>query len=91
MKRVVLWMVLATFFLSGCAGMGSGCKSFQSDTLALNRVVTLYSCDGSIIEQYSGKMRVGDTNKGGGMYVDVFTDNGVKRNFIGGTYTIKEQ
>lgn len=89
MKRILLFSALA-LTLTGCSSIGSGCKSFESNTLGLSRTVTLYSADGSVIRTFTDKIRVGDTTNGGGMYIDVQSGAGIKRHFIGGTYIIEE-
>jgi len=86
LKRVAALSVLVLF--AGCASQQAGCKSMQSSVSGLDRVVTLYDCNGGVIKTYEGRMLVGDTNNGGGIYIDIV---GKQRIFIDGTYTVEEK
>ena len=63
-KKIAVFALLATMALAltGCASWSRAWKSFGSDVAGgLNRTVTVYSYDGDVLGQWSGKFDVSDS------------------------------
>lgn len=59
MKKFLAAVVLiAVLSLIGCANMEQSNSSFVSGMVGLNRVITLYSADGKVIQQWEGRYNV---------------------------------
>ena len=83
-KKIAVFALLATMVLAltGCASWKRAWKSFGSDVSGgLNRTVTVYSYDGDILGQWSGKFDVSET----------FFDVNGKRVIIQGGIIINEE
>lgn len=89
MKRLILAALVAVSLAaavnlcgcSGCEQMGSHIGSF---TTGLNRVITLYNCNGEVIKEWRGRYNV-ETEAG----VARFMNKG-KAVTISGTFTVIE-
>ena len=57
-KIFLILLVLSTFFYYGCEGCNKEVKHLKSTWSGLNRKVTLYAYDGSIIKTWEGKFMV---------------------------------
>jgi len=57
MKKIV-FMLAIIFMLSGCEKISKRAKHIQSDLIGLNRRVTLFSDDGSVIKTWEGRFRL---------------------------------
>lgn len=77
--------MLAVLMLSGCNGCRNFNKHLASDVYGLERKVTLYAADGSVIEEWTIDSKVED--KGGTCYFIDKEENAVT---ISGTFIIKE-
>lgn len=89
MKRfiaVCLTLVTLMFCLSGCASWSRGLKSIGSDfSGGLDRTVTVYSYDGQILGQWSGKFDVSESEQ------ETYFDVNGKRVIIQGGIVINEE
>ncbi|MGN1175774.1 MAG: hypothetical protein ACI4S1_09980 [Roseburia sp.] len=87
-KKIAVFALLAAMVLalSGCASWSRTWKSFGSDiTGGLNRTVTVYSYDGDVLGQWSGKFDVSESEN------ETFFDVGGKRVIIQGGIVINEE
>ena len=87
-KKIAVFTLLATMVLSlaGCASWSRAWKSFGSDVAGgLNRTVTVYSYDGDVLGQWSGKFDVSESEN------ETFFDVGGKRVIIQGGIVINEE
>jgi len=58
-KLVVIGATLALLGgIAGCEDAAKSLKHFQSSTVGLTRIVTLYNCDGTVIKTWSGRFKV---------------------------------
>ena len=89
MKKFIVMFALALsaiLSLSGCASWSRNMKSVASDfTGGLNRTVTVYSYDGDILGQWSGKFDVSESS------TETFFDINGKRVIIQGGIIINEE
>lgn len=86
-KRIVGLVIMSVAMLSfSCASMGQSGSNFVSGIAGLKRVVTLYSANGTVIQQW-GPARYNVKTNGG---IARFMDKG-KAIYISGTFTIIEQ
>ena len=87
-KKIAVFALLATMVLSlaGCASWSRTWKSFGSDiTGGLNRTLTVYSYDGDVLGQWSGKFDVSESEN------ETFFDVNGKRVIIQGGIVINEE
>lgn len=87
-KKIAVFALLATMVLSlaGCASLSREVKSFESDISGgLNRTVTVYSYDGDILGQWSGKFDVSESES------ETYFDVNGKRVIIHGGIVINEE
>jgi len=84
MKKI-LFISLVFMFL-GCQRVKQRVKHYQSAVVGLDREVTLYAYDGSVIKSWSGKFNIETEN---GLCRFVKKDGGIV--FISGTYIIEEK
>ena len=87
-KKIAVFALLATMVLAltGCASWSRAWKSFGSDVAGgLNRTVTVYSYDGDILCQWSGKFDVSESES------ETFFDVNGKRVIIQGGIIINEE
>ena len=87
-KQIAVFALLAAMVLSlaGCASWSRTWKSFGSDiTGGLNRTVTVYSYDGDILGQWSGKFDVSESES------ETYFDVNGKRVIIQGGIIINEE
>ena len=87
-KKIAVFALLAAMVLSlaGCASWNRAWKSFGSDISGgLNRTVTVYSYDGDILGQWSGKFDVSESES------ETYFDVGGKRVIIQGGIIINEE
>lgn len=87
-KKITVFALLAAMVLSlaGCASWNRELKSFQSDISGgLNRTVTVYSYDGDILGQWSGKFDVSESAS------ETYFDVNGKRVIIHGGIVINEE
>ena len=80
-----LLMCLGVALFLNCAKFEQGTSRIKSSTFGLNRVITLYAGNGTIIQQWEGHYKV---NIEGGSAR--FMDKG-KAVYISGTYTVIEK
>lgn len=89
MKRfIAICLILVTlmFCLSGCASWSRSLKSIGSDfSGGLDRTVTVYSYDGQILGQWSGKFDVSESEQ------ETYFDVNGKRVIIQGGIVINEE
>ena len=89
MKKFVVVLALALsaiLSLSGCAPSSRNMKSMASDfTGGLNRTVTVYSYDGDVLGQWSGKFDVSESSN------ETFFDINGKRVIIQGGIIINKE
>ena len=87
-KKIAVFALLTAMVLSlaGCASWSRTWKSFGSDiTGGLNRTVTVYSYDGDVLGQWSGKFDVSESES------ETFFDVNGKRVIIQGGIIINEE
>lgn len=87
-KKIAIFALLAAMVLSlaGCASWNRELKSFESDISGgLNRTVTVYSYDGDVLGQWSGKFDVSESEN------ETFFDVGGKRVIIQDGIVINEE
>ena len=87
-KKIAVFALLTAMVLSlaGCASWNRELKSFESDISGgLNRTVTVYSYDGDILGQWSGKFDVSESEN------ETFFDVDGKRVIIQGGIVINEE
>ena len=88
-KRIIAVLALTGIMcasLTGCASWQRGVKSLSSDfTGGLDRTVTVYSYDGDILGQWSGKFDVSESSS------ETFFDINGKRVIIQGGIIINEE
>lgn len=87
-KKIAVFALLAAMVLSlaGCASLNRELKSFESDISGgLNRTVTVYSYDGDILGQWSGKFDVSESEN------ETFFDIDGKRVIIQNAIIINEE
>lgn len=87
-KKIAVFALLAAMVLSlaGCASWSRALKSFGSDVSGgLNRTVTVYSYDGDILGQWSGKFDVSESEN------ETYFDVNGKRVIIQGGIVINEE
>jgi len=77
-------IAVGLLFIIGCASFEQETSHWASSMVGLNRVVTLYSANGTVIQQWSGQFNV-ETNGSSAR----FMDKG-KSIYISGTFTIIE-
>ena len=89
MKRIIailLTVCCMATCLTGCASWKRGMKSIGSDLNGgLNRTVTVYSYDGDVLGQWSGKFDVSESSS------ETFFDIDGKRVIIQGGIIINEE
>ena len=89
MKKFIIILALAlsaTLFLSSCASWSSNMKSMACDfNGGLNRTVTVYSYNGDVLGQWSGKFAVSESPN------VTFFDINDKRVIIHGGIIINEE
>jgi uncharacterized lipoprotein YehR (DUF1307 family) len=86
MKKILSIIAVICFLsIAGCMNTQQSMSSIVSSVAGLNRVITLYADNGSVIQKWEGRYQV---------FVDGgaarFMDNG-KAIWISGTYTIIEK
>lgn len=88
MKKVkfIFVIVILAFLSLSCEGEFKSIKHTKSSMVGLNRIVTLYNCNGDIIKVWVGQFMV-ETTDGVASFI---TDDG-KEVKINGIYTIEEQ
>lgn len=87
-KKIAVFALLAAMVLAltSCASLSREVKSFGSDiTGGLNRTVTVYSYDGDVLGQWSGKFDVSESES------ETFFDVNGKRVIIHGGIVINEE
>lgn len=88
-KRIVsIGLIISALIicLTGCASWKRGWKSFTSDVgNGLERTVTVYSYDGDVLGQWSGKFDVAETS------TETYFDLDGKRVIIQGGIIINEE
>lgn len=85
-KIVIIGIALIAVALSSCQGIKNGAKDFQANFEGINRTITLYSADGTLIKSWNtGNVSI----RTQGSSVD-WIQNG-KRVIISGTYIIEEK
>lgn len=87
-KKIAVFALLATMVLSltSCASWNRMWKSFGSDISGgLNRTVTVYSYDGDVLGQWSGKFDVSESEQ------ETYFDINGKRIIIQGGIVINEE
>ena len=87
-KKIAVFALLAAMVLSlaGCARWSRAWKSFGSDVAGgLNRTVTVYSYDGDVLGQWSGKFDVSESEN------ETFFDIDGKRVIIQNAIIINEE
>jgi uncharacterized lipoprotein YehR (DUF1307 family) len=84
-KILIILLAMLVLILVGCEALNNQVKSIESDVRGLDRVVTLYANDGSVIKRYEGKFTI-KTEDG----VLIFTHDG-KRIILNGTYIVEEK
>ena len=87
-KKIAVFALLATMVLSlaGCASWNRELKSFKSDVAGgLDRTVTVYSYDGDVLGQWSGKFDASESES------ETFFDVNGKRVIIQGGIIINEE
>ena len=87
-KKIAVFALLAAMVLSlaGCASWNRELKSFKSDVAGgLDRTVTVYSYDGDVLGQWSGKFDVSENSN------ETFFDVNGKRGMIQGGIIINEE
>jgi len=85
MKKVLVLLVVGMIFLNGCAYLEQGCSEMKSEMVKLDRTITLYANDGSVMRVWDGKIFVDADGS------DIrFMYNG-KAVRISGTYIIEEK
>ena len=87
-KKIAVFVLLAAMELSlaGCARWKRELKSFPTDVAGgLNRTVTVYSYDGDVVGQWSGKFDVSESES------ETFFDVNGKRVIIQGGIIINEE
>lgn len=87
-KKITVFALLAAMVLSlaGCASWNRALKSFGSDVAGgLNRTVTVYSYDGDVLGQWSGKFDVSESEN------ETYFDVNGKRVIIHGGIVINEE
>lgn len=60
MKRIT-WM-LTTLFLSGCAMVQRECTSLKADMIALDRIITVYGADGTVLKRWDTRTVIAENN-----------------------------
>lgn len=87
-KKIAVFVLLAAMVLSltSCASWNRMWKSFGSDISGgLNRTVTVYSYDGDVLGQWSGKFDVSESEQ------ETYFDINGKRIIIQGGIVINEE
>ena len=87
-KKIAVFALLVALVLAltGCASWNRELKSFGSDiTGGLNRTVTVYSYDGDVLGQWSGKFDVSESEN------ETFFDIDGKRVIIQNAIIINEE
>lgn len=57
MWKVYLCIVALLMFY-GCKGCEQTFKSIKSKTIGMNRVITLYDCNGGVIQKWDGNINI---------------------------------
>ena len=83
MRKVSI--IIMILLLIGCERMTKNVKHIQSGWTGLNRKITLYGCDGHIIQSWEGKMMI-ELNGSSASWLD----NNNKEVKISGTFVIEE-
>ena len=83
MRKLLLLVVILCMF--GCERLTKNAKHLQSGFTGLNRRITLYGCDGAIIQSWQGKFMV-ELNGPTASWIN--DDN--KEVKISGTFVIEE-
>lgn len=83
MKRLHALVLLS--LMTGCASQANSCKHQESDMWGLDRTITLYGSDGTVIREWKTKAKVED--QGGTCW---FLDKDGKAVLISGTFIIEE-
>jgi len=79
---VLLWTACVT--LSGCGVVRNTWVGFKAGTVMLRSTITLYTCEGRVIEKWETRAKV-ESNGGEAWWVD---DAGVQHH-IAGTFTVE--
>lgn len=67
----IIALIAAICMMTGCASTARSCKSCESDLNGgLNRVINVYSLDGTLIATYEGKIDI-DNNSNGSIMFDL--------------------
>jgi len=87
MKASRAFFLLCLFlpFVTGCAGCRNELQHLKSDMVGLNRTITLYAADGSVIKTWTTTAKVED--RGGSCY---FLDTRGKSVIVAGNFVIQE-
>lgn len=68
-RTLVLCVFLCTFIFAGCASCDREMKSCNSDINGgLQRIVNIYSLDGTLLATYEGKIDIDDNTNGSVMF-----------------------
>jgi hypothetical protein len=82
---MVVLVASAPLWCNGCAGCQQTLSHVKSQFTGLNRKITLYAVDGTVIREWEGEFQV-ETEGGAARFID----DG-KAVYIAGTFTIVEQ
>jgi hypothetical protein len=87
MKRLFYASILLTApFIAGCAGCRNDMKHAWSGVAGLDRTITLYAADGSVIREWKTRAKVED--RGGTVWFLDANNNAVT---VSGTFVVQEQ
>lgn len=85
MRLTVVLLLLTSVMLCGCQALKVVGSDLISDTVGINREITLYAVDGTVIKRWSTRNTI-DTSNG----VCSFMAN-EKKVLIGGTFLVEEK
>ncbi len=86
MKKILpLIMVLAVVGFSGCKKLGQKISHIKSNTIGLNRTVTLFASNGVVIREWDGRLQIEDS----GSSIRFIADG--KAVTVSGTYVVQEK
>ena len=57
-KFMYVLVIISCMFYYGCEGCQKMTKHFKSSAVGLDRIVTLYDCNGEVIKTYEGRFVV---------------------------------